>query len=28
METLDYRFEGHTAVQFPREAVLVGVLAS
>ncbi|EPG2417037.1 TPA: malonate decarboxylase acyl carrier protein [Stenotrophomonas maltophilia] len=28
METLDYRFEGHTAVQFPRDAVLVGVLAS
>ncbi|HEL3005906.1 TPA: malonate decarboxylase acyl carrier protein [Stenotrophomonas maltophilia] len=28
METLDYRFEGHTAVQFPRGAVLVGVLAS
>ncbi|PZT05908.1 malonate decarboxylase acyl carrier protein [Stenotrophomonas maltophilia] len=28
METLDYRFEGHTSVQFPCEAVLVGVLAS
>ena len=24
METLDYRFEGHAAVQFPRDAVLVG----
>lgn len=28
METLDYRFEGRTAVQFPHDAVLVGVLAS
>ena len=28
METLDYRFDGRTAVQFPRDAVLVGVLAS
>ena len=28
METLDYRFDGTTPVQFPREAVLVGVLAS
>ncbi|KAG0930871.1 hypothetical protein G6F31_016921 [Rhizopus arrhizus] len=28
METLDYRFEGRTPVQFPRAAVLVGVLAS
>ncbi|EMT5437778.1 MULTISPECIES: malonate decarboxylase acyl carrier protein [Stenotrophomonas] len=28
METLDYRFDGRTAVHFPRDAVLVGVLAS
>ncbi len=28
METLDYRFDGHTAVHFPSQAVLVGVLAS
>ena len=28
METLDYRFEGRTPVQFARDAVLVGVLAS
>ena len=28
METLDYRFDGRTAVQFPPQAVLVGVLAS
>lgn len=28
METLDYRFEGRTPVQFPRATVLVGVLAS
>lgn len=28
METLDYRFDGRTAVQFPKQAVLVGVLAS
>ncbi|HDS1138660.1 TPA: malonate decarboxylase acyl carrier protein [Stenotrophomonas maltophilia] len=28
METLDYRFDGRTPVQFPHDAVLVGVLAS
>lgn len=28
METLDYRFEGRTPVQFARDAVLVGVMAS
>ncbi|WP_286071226.1 malonate decarboxylase acyl carrier protein [Stenotrophomonas sp. 57] len=28
METLDYRFDGRTPVRFPRDAVLVGVLAS
>lgn len=28
METLDYRFDGRTDVQFPPGAVLVGVLAS
>lgn len=28
METLDYRFDGRTAVRFPHDAVLVGVLAS
>ncbi|CAM4222480.1 malonate decarboxylase acyl carrier protein [Stenotrophomonas maltophilia] len=28
METLDYRFDGRTRVQFPHDAVLVGVLAS
>ncbi|MGE8217247.1 Malonate decarboxylase acyl carrier protein [compost metagenome] len=28
METLTYRFDGSTAVHFPAEAVLVGVLAS
>ncbi len=28
METLDYRFDGRTDVQFPPAAVLVGVLAS
>lgn len=28
METLTYRFDGTTAVRFPTEAVLVGVLAS
>jgi len=28
METLDYRFDGRTRVQFPRDVVLVGVLAS
>lgn len=28
METLDYRFDGSRPVQFPRDAVLVGVLAS
>ncbi len=28
METLDYRFDGRNPVQFPHDAVLVGVLAS
>lgn len=28
METLDYRFDGRIRVQFPHDAVLVGVLAS
>ncbi|WP_343652798.1 malonate decarboxylase acyl carrier protein [Stenotrophomonas sp.] len=28
METLDYRFDGSRPVQFPHDAVLVGVLAS
>lgn len=28
METLNYRFDGHTAVHFHGDAVLVGVLAS